>query len=131
MREYSAILLAGVLLATSCGRTPSLLDQVVAVGGTAALRRDCEMVLAEHQKTKKESWPAGDTNLPATITALRPQIVQAAHYDGFPIVDIQISGGFTHRGLMVIPTNTPPDYLPRKSSWRVTKISDGVFEYRE
>jgi hypothetical protein len=131
MREYSAILLAGVLLATSCGRTPSLLDQVVAAGGTAALRRNCEMILAEHQKTQRESWAAGDTNLPATITALRPQIVQAARYDGFPIVDIQLSGGFTHRGLMVILTNTPPDYLPRKSSWRVTKISDAIFEYRE
>jgi hypothetical protein len=108
-----------------------LSDQVRAAGGTAALIRDCETILAEHQKTQKESWTASDTNLPPTIAALQPQIVQAARYDGFPMVDIQVSGGFTHRGLMVILTNTPPDFMPRKSSWRVTKMADGIFEYRE
>ncbi len=87
--------------------------------------------MAEHQKTQKESWTAGDTNIPATIAALHPQVVQAARYDGFPMVDIQVSGGFTHRGLMVILTNTPADFMPRKSSWRVTKLADGIFEYRE
>lgn len=50
---------------------------------------------------------------------------------GFPMVNIQTSGGFTHRGLMVILTNTPLGFEPRKSSWRVTKITDNVFEYRE
>jgi len=131
MRASNAIFLAGILLATSCGRTPSLSDQVRAAGGTAALIRDCETILAEHQKTQKESWTASDTNLPPTIATLRPQIVQAARCDGFPMVDIQVSGGFTHRGLMVILTNTPPDFMPRKSSWRVTKMADGIFEYRE
>jgi hypothetical protein len=108
-----------------------LADQVGAAGGTAALIRDCETIWAEHQKNQKESWMAGDTNLPPTITALQPQVVQAASYDGFPMVDIQVSGGFSHRGLMVFLTNTPPKFMPRKSSWRVTKVSDGVFEYRE
>ena len=74
---------------------------------------------------------AGDTNLPPTITALQPQVVQAASCDGFPLVDIQVSGGFSHRGLIVMLTNTPPGFTPRKSSCRVTKISDGLFEYRE
>jgi hypothetical protein len=32
---------------------------------------------------------------------------------------------------MVILTNTLPDFMPRKSSWRVTKMADGIFEYRE
>ena len=131
MRASNAIFLAGILLATSCDRAPSLSDQVGAAGGTAALIRDCETILAEHQKTQKESWTASDTNLPPTIAALQPQIVQAARYDGFPMVDIQVSGGFTHRGLMVILTNTPPDFMPRKSSWRVTKMADGIYEYRE
>jgi len=110
LRASNAILFTGIMLATSCGRTPSLSDQVRAAGGTAALRRDCEMILTEHQKTQKQSWTAGDTNMPDTIAALRPQIVQAARYDGFPIVDIQTSGGFTHHGLMVTKrwrTQTP------------------------
>ncbi len=74
---------------------------------------------------------AGDSNLPPIITALQPQVVQTGSCDGFPTVDIQVSGGFTHLGLIVIPTNTPPGFTPRKSSWRVTKISDCIFEYRE
>lgn len=131
MRAANAIFLAGILLATSCGRAPSLSDQVRAAGGPAALLRDCETILAEHQKTQKESWTASDTNLPPTIAALQPQIIQAGRYDGFPMVDIQVSGGFTHRGLMVILTNTPPDFMPRKSSWKVTKLADGIFEYHE
>src|SRR5258708_2737282 len=83
-RASNTMFLAGILLATSCGRAPSLSDQVRAAGGTAALIRDCEAILAEHLKTQKESWTASDTNLPPAIAALRPQIVQAARYDGFP-----------------------------------------------
>jgi hypothetical protein len=131
MRASNSILIAGVFVATSCGRAPSLSDQVRAAGGASVLVRDCRTFWAEHQKTQKENWTAGDTNLPATIAALRPQIVQAAHYDGLPMVDIQTTGGFTHRGLIVILTNTPPDFMPRKSSWQVTRIEDCIFEYRE
>jgi hypothetical protein len=131
MRASNAIFLAAILAATSCYREPSLSDQVRATGGTAALMRDCETILAEHRKTQKETWIAGDTNLPAAIAALQPQIVQAARYDGFPMVDIQVSGGFNHHGLMVILTNTAPDFMPRKSSWKVTRVGDGIFEYRE
>jgi hypothetical protein len=131
MRASNAIFLVGILLGTSCGRAPSFSDQVLAAGGPAALIRDCETILAEHQKTQKDTWAAGDPSLPTVVAALRPQIVRATRYDGFPMVDIQVSGGFTHRGLMVIPANTPPGFMPRKSSWRVAKMADGIFEYRE
>jgi hypothetical protein len=131
MRASSAVLLVGMFLTTGCGRAPSVSNQVLAAGGTRLLVRDCEVLWVDHQKTHKESWTAGDTNLPATIAALRPQIVQVAQYAGLPMVDIQISGGFTHRGLMVILTNTPPGFTPRKSSWHVSKMVDGIFEYRE
>ena len=131
MGAYRFIVLAGISLATGCGRSSSVSQQLQAVGGAATLIRDCQTLLAEQRRTHKDTWSAGDTNLPATVGALRPQVVQAAHYDGLPVVDIQISGGFTHRGVLVILTNTPPGFVPRKSSWRVTKIADGIFEYRE
>ena len=72
-----------------------------------------------------------DSALPPTIAALQPQVVHATRIGEFPMVDIQVSGGFSHHGLMVVLTNTPPDFLPGKSSWSVTKIGDGVYEYRE
>jgi hypothetical protein len=123
--------LVGMVVATGCGRAPAPSHQLVASEGAPALIRDCEALWAENQRTQIETWVGGDTNLPSSVAALRPQIVQVAHRDGFPMVDIQTSGGFTHRGLMVILTNTPPGFAPRKSSWRVTKITDNVFEYRE
>jgi hypothetical protein len=124
-------MLVAAIGVASCGRAPSLSDQVRAAGGAAALIRDCKTICGEHRKTRKEIWTASDTNLPPTIAALRPQMVRVADWDGFPVVDIQTSGGFIHCGLIVILTNTPPGFMPRKSSWRVISITDGIFEYRE
>ena len=95
------------------------------------MKRECQSILDEHQKTQKEFWMPRDSALPPTIAALQPQVVHATRYDGLPMVDIQVSGGFSHHGLMVMLTNTPPDFMPRKSSWTVTKIGDGVYEYLE
>ena len=130
MRFLVAILSAAILASTGCSRAPSLTSQIQNAGGEAALKRECQTIFNEHQKTQKEFWMAKDSALPPTIAALQPQIVQATRYDDLPMVDIQVSGGFAHQGLMVVLTNTPPEFMPRKSSWRVTKISDGVFEYR-
>ena len=131
MRSVQAILIGVTLLVAGCSRAPSLAAKVQAAGGSAALLQDCQAILAEHQRSQKEFWSSGDSTLPATIAALQPQTVQASRYNSYPMVDIQVSGGFNHHGLMVILTNTPPEFMPRKSSWRVTKIAGGIFEYRE
>jgi hypothetical protein len=115
----------------SCSRTPNLEAQVQSAGGQAVLMSECQAILDEHQKTQREFWKPDDSALPPTIAALQPQVVQVRRYEGLPMVDIQLSGGFSHRGLMVVLTNTTPEFVPRKSTWRVRKIGDGVFEYRE
>jgi hypothetical protein len=69
--------------------------------------------------------------LPEAIGSLHPQTVQASVYQGYPMLDIQLTGGFSHRGLLVILTNVPPDFMPRKSTWRMRKVGDQIFEYRE
>ena len=114
-----------------CSRAPTLPAQIQSAGGEAVLKRECQSILDEHQKTQKEFWMPKDSALPPTIAALQPQVVHATRIGEFPMVDIQVSGGFSHHGLMVVLTNTPPDFLPGKSNWRVTKIGDGVYEYRE
>jgi hypothetical protein len=129
VRLILAILSAAMII--GCSRAPTLPARIQSAGGEAALKRECQSILDEHQKTQKEFWMPKDSTLPPTIAALQPQVVHATRYDRFPMVDIQVSGGFYHHGLMVVLTNTPPDFMPRKSSWRVTKIGDGVFEYRE
>jgi len=131
VRLLIAILSAAILAVTGCSRAPTLAAQIQSAGGEAALKRECRTIFDEHQKTQKEIWMAKDSALPPTIAALQPQVVQARRQGGLPIVDIQVSGGFDHHGLMVVLTDTPPDFVPSKSSWRVAKISDGVFEYHE
>jgi hypothetical protein len=129
MRATAAIGL--VLLLASCSRAPSLSDRVREAGGAVALVRDCEAIFAASQKTQKENWTADDPELPPAIASLHPQIVTASHAGEYPLVDIQIVGGFTHHGLMVILADPPPDFRPRKSSWKVTRITDRIFEYEE
>ncbi len=131
MRFFVAIFSAAALTVTGCSRAPTLAAQIQSAGGESALKRECQAILDEHQKTQKEFWMPKDSALPRTIAALQPQVVHATRYGDMQMVDIQVSGGFSHHGLMIVLTNTPPDFMPRKSSWRVTKIGDGVFGYRE
>ena len=131
VHAFQAMIIGLTVVAAGCGRAPSLAAKVQAAGGTAALVQDCQVILTEHQRSQKEFWSQGDATLPPTIAALQPQTVHASRYDSYPMVDIQVSGGFNHHGLMVILTNTPSHFVPRKSSWRVAKIADGIFEYRE
>jgi len=126
--RYLIIIALAVLATAGCSRTPTFAAQIQAAGGEAALKRECQSIFEEHQKTQTEFV---ESALPPAIAIFKPQVVEVRSDDGFPMVDIQTSGGFSHRGLLVVLTNTRPDFLPRKSSWRVTKIGDGVFEYHE
>jgi hypothetical protein len=129
VRLFLAILSAAIL--ASCSRAPTLPARIQSASGEAALKRECQSILDEHQNSQKEFWMPKDSVLPPTIAALQPQVVHATRIGEFPMVDIRVSGGFSHHGLLVVLTNTPPEFMPRMSSWRVTKIGDGVFEYRE
>ncbi len=123
-------LITFLVLAAGCDSGSSISKQIQAVGGVAALKRDCQLYFAASEKPDHKAWVMGSTNdLPPTIAALRPKIVDSDRRD-VPLVDIQTSGGFNHQGLLVCVTNTPPDFQPA-SKWRVTKIADGVYEYRE
>ena len=123
-------LITFLVLAAGCDRGLSISKRIQAAGGVAVLKRDCQLYFAATYKPDHKAWVMGNTNdLPPAIAALRPQIVDADRRD-VPLVDIQITGGFNHRGLLVCVTNTPHGFQPA-SRWRVAKIADGVFEYRE
>lgn len=110
----------------------SLTNQIEAAGGIIALQRDCRLYFERSVQRGREAWvmTMGDSNgLPPTIAALRPQTVVADRTD-LPVVNIQLSGGFNHYGLLVCVTNTPANFWPR-SKWLVSKIAEGVFVYRE
>jgi len=129
MRLPLAILFAVMIV--GCSRAPSLLARLQSAGGEAALKKECQSVVEELQKTQREFWTPKDSALPPTIAALQPLVVQATSYGSIPMVDILVSEGSSHHGLLVVLTNTPPEFMPSMSMWRVTKIADGVYEYRE
>lgn len=87
------------------------------------------MMVAARQ-ARMPGW-GSDPALPQPIAALWPQTVKAFVHEGYPVVDIQLTGGFSHRGLLVIVTNVPPEFMPRKAAWRIRKMGDQIFEYRE
>lgn len=123
-------IIALLVLVVGCDSGPSVSTQIQAAGGVAALKRDCQLYFAASQQPEHKAWVMGNTNdLPSAIAALRPQIVAAEQRDA-PLVNIQLTGGFSHRGLLVCVSNTPPGFTPA-IKWKVTRIAEGIFEYRE
>jgi hypothetical protein len=92
---------------------------------------DCRKLAEEGVRQGKETWTQDDP-LPASIKSLAPQYVQLHVTPASTVIDIQISGGFQHRGLLVVCASKDPTFTPTKGrNWRITKLSDGVYEYRE
>jgi hypothetical protein len=51
---------------------------------------------------------------------------------GSTVIDVQVSGGFEHRGLLVVCYSSDPHFIPEKGrNWRITRLASNVFEYRE
>lgn len=92
---------------------------------------DCQKLAEEGAKLGKEFWSSTDP-LPPTITALAPQSVHLSVREWATVVDIQVSGGFNHRGYLVVCTSKDLNLVPAAGrNWRITKIAPGVFEYLE
>jgi hypothetical protein len=127
MRYLKPILSVAVCLVVGCHRTPSITARVQTAGGPVALKRECESFFAGRGELN-ESWiPSAPSNLPPVIVALHPQVLTVHRKGGLPVVDIQVAGGFTHRGVVVVLTNAPATFMPSKPGWRVARIGDGVY----
>lgn len=91
----------------------------------------CQSLVAEGARLSKDTWMKGEV-LPETISKLTPQYVQVLVTDEATVVDIQISGGFRHQGLLVVCSSKLPSFTPTKGrGWRIKKVGAGVFEYKE
>ena len=92
---------------------------------------ECRQLAETGVKQNKQKWQDADV-LPAEIGSLSPQFVKLLDQAGSTVIDIQISGGFDHRGLLVVCQSSDPNFIPHKGrNWRITKLAPGVFEYRE
>jgi hypothetical protein len=95
-------------------------------GGVEALVSECYQLSAIH----KEEF-LSRTNYPPTIAALAPQVVHIRRIEP-PLIDIQLSGGFYHHGLMVVCDSNALTFTPTKGQYfTIRKLRDLVFEYKE
>lgn len=135
LRRNSVLCLTMVTLMAAfvgCGRGPQFLSKIQTAGGAEALKKECADLVSEFKNTRPDFVDA--TNYPPIITKLTAQTVGIKEQDSFAFVDIQITGGFSHSGLLVAAQPLPPNFVPLKGgggNWRVWKLADGVFEYRE
>lgn len=135
MRSLHFLTVAFVVFAAAsgCGRGPKLGAQLQAAGGAPALKEECAgfIRIFEQSKEQQYSWMPRDTNFPPAIASFQPQVVSIERQDGVVMVDVRVTGGFKHHGLLVVPSPTHPGFTPRMSSWSIWQIADGVFEYSE
>ena len=115
-----------------CSQKPQLLGTIQNAGGVDALNKECTDLVSKFLDARLDSINA--TNYPPVIAKLNPQYVEIEEQRSYPFVHIQISGGFSHGGLLIAGKPVPSDFLPLRGAggkWRVWKLADGVFEYRE
>lgn len=127
---YFWLALATVLC--GCSRGSQLLGSIQTAGGVEPLKKECVDLALKFQDSRPDF--IDKTNYTPVIAKLQPQIVDIEKQRSFTFVHIQISGGFSHRGLLVSTEALPPDFIPIRGGggkWPVWKLADGVFEYRE
>ncbi len=135
LRSCSVLFMAMMPLMAAlvgCSRGPQLLGTIQTVGGVDALTKECAGLVAGFQDARLDF--IDKTNYPPMIAKLSPQIVRIEEQRSFAFVNIQITGGFSHSGLLVSAKPLPSDFTPLRGGggkWRVWKLADGVFEYRE
>lgn len=125
-----ALLLITCMLGLACGfvfsSSNSSSSELLMNGN--ALRDACEHLLLD-QKANRMVMKIPEKN---PLRAFCPQFVELIVYDGIEYFNIQISGGFSHQGILVVRNVCliPPQNLPL-SHFSKKHLGDGVFLYVE
>lgn len=133
LRSNITILLALFLAASSCGRGPQLRGTLQAAGGATAVKKECAGFLRLNDRSlgRQYVWMPSDTNFPPAIASFRPKAVSIVRLDDVLMVDVQVTSGLNHHGILVAPAPTPPGFQPDRQGWSIWQLADGVWEYRE
>jgi hypothetical protein len=94
---------------------------------------ECRQLADEGIKQNKYLWLSGEP-LPELIKSLSPQFVrlQVTESPREVVINIQCSGGFQHAGLLVVCDGDDPNFVPQIGrDWKISKLAEKVFEYRE
>src|SRR5258706_16292360 len=129
----TTVLLALMVAASGCGHGPQFGAKLQTAGVAASLKQECAGFIRvfEQSGERQDLWMSGTTNFPPAIAAFQPQFIRVTRMDGVNLIEVQVSGGFSHQGLFVAPSSVPSDFQPTRRNWRVWKLADGVWEYHE
>lgn len=136
--SWIAVALAVVVWCGGCGQPSGSMSSTAQTNSPVQtnmtnLVAECQTLARDGAAQGKDTWMASDP-LPPAIKSLSPQVVQLRVIESPPatVIDIQIAGGFQHRGYLIVCASKYPNFVPQKGrGWRITKIAPDVFEYRE
>lgn len=119
------------IAATSCDSNSTMRTGPYSKLNMTNLVTECRQLAEAGVKQNKQKWQDADV-LPEQVASLSPQFVKLMDQGGSTVIDIQVSGGFDHRGLLVVCQSPDTNFIPHKGrNWRITKLAPDVFEYRE
>lgn len=127
---YALALFFCLHLFGGCGR-PITTSRDTVIQMHTNLIAECSLLVEQGVREGKDVWTSGET-LPPSIRKMEPQYVKLIITSSSTVIDIQLSGGFEHKGFLVVCSSEDPAFVPSKGrGWRITRIADGIFEYTE
>lgn len=136
MKTNTLLLAVGIISAGLAGchpNIPSKRGSFLEQFGISAsdLKADCNLLVSENVQTGKDAWEISE-KLPEHLSHLSPQFVHLRVLNAATVVNIQISGGFNHQGLLVVCARQDADFVPVTGrNWKIKKIATDVYEYKE
>jgi len=77
------------------------------------------------------TWKGNDARLPGQVRALSPIRVTLRKTPQPAFFEVKFSGGFWNHGLIVLcDTNAPFTNIVYGNGWQVTRLGDGIYEYK-
>ena len=126
------ILITTVVLSVGCNRQlTSAKAKLERQAFAAKLAEECKQMLLNYRQTQKYVWMRSEmTNYPITAS-LNPQVASITSLSGTDVVEIQITGGFSHSGIFYAPQPLPGGTELHRGNWQIQPLGNGFYWYKE
>jgi hypothetical protein len=126
------ILISTMVLSIGCNRElASVKAKVKRKPFATKLAEECNQMLLDYHQTQRYAWMRGEmTNYPITAS-LNPQVASISSLSGTDVVEIQITGGFSHSGIFYAPQPFPKGTELHRGNWQIQPLGNGFYWYQE
>jgi hypothetical protein len=132
MFRFTLLALGFLSLLTACNRElAAARAKLKNPSFSARLASECDKLVAQYDTGQIWLWK-GDvlTNYPS-IASIRPQHVKIVFLGGETVCDIQLTGGFSHAGILYVANPRRENDRLVRGSWTVVRIDQHFYWYRE